>query len=186
MRSSLYRSRQFFSALLGRVSLEEMREAQGVLGHEAELYTLFETLPGQYRHHMLAVYRRVRRSGCDDINVWQAALLHDSGKYDPESGKYVKLPYRVIIVLLKAVPAGKRLYARLSQPSRTARQGASMPELMRWRYPFYLNKHHAELGAREAAQRGASSEVVRLIADHHKYGSQNPSLQALQQADEHS
>src|SRR4051812_39613928 len=100
MRSWLYRSRQFFSALLGRVSVEEMQEARSVLG--PELYTLFEALPGQYRHHMLAVYRRVKRSGCDNINVWRAALLHDAGKYDPESGAYVRLPYRVVVVLLRA------------------------------------------------------------------------------------
>ena len=58
-----------------------MAEARRVLG--PRLHELFAAMPGQYRRHMLAVYRRVREAGCDDPRVWQAALLHDAGKYDP-------------------------------------------------------------------------------------------------------
>src|SRR6476660_1044335 len=96
----LYRSTQFFAALLGRVSETDMAEARSVLG--PDLYEVFAALPGQYRLHMLAVYRRVREAGCADPDTWKAALLHDAGKYDPESRRYVSLPYRVIIVLLAA------------------------------------------------------------------------------------
>src|SRR5437016_3442765 len=94
----LYRSTQFFSALLGRVSKRDLEAARTVLG--PELYAVFATMPGQYRLHMLEVYGRVINAGCGDPNVWQAALLHDVGKYVPAGGRYVSLPYRVIIVLL--------------------------------------------------------------------------------------
>src|SRR5207237_10825527 len=123
-----------------------------------ELYTLFAAMPGQYKLHMLEVYRRVLDAGCGDPHVWQAALLHDVGKYDPASGRYVSLPYRVIIVLLASNVPGRRLLARLSDAN---------SQETGWRYPFYLNEHHAELGAQLAAQHGASQEVVKLIANHH-------------------
>jgi len=170
----LYRSRQFFAALLGRVSKEDMEEARRTLG--PGLYRLFAAMPGQYRAHMLAVYRRVREAGGDDHSLLQAALLHDSGKHDPASGRYVSLPYRVAIVLLEVTPAGRSLLENLS--------GASGK--VGWRYPFYLNKHHARLGAERAAQYGAPPEVVKLIASHHNYGQPSQALAALQAADDRS
>ena len=88
-----------------------MAEARRVLG--PRLYELFAAMPGQYRRHMLAVYRRVRQAGCDDPHVCQAALLHDAGKYDPATGKSVGLAYRVAIVLLEATRPGRRVLRRL-------------------------------------------------------------------------
>jgi putative nucleotidyltransferase with HDIG domain len=170
----LYRSRQFFAALVGRVSREEMEEARRVLG--PVLYRLFSAMPGQYRAHMLAVYRRVREAGCDDPHLLQAALLHDSGKHDPASGRYVSLPYRVAIVLLEITPAGRSLLGRLAS---AGRKGG-------WRYPLHLNKHHARLGAERAAEYGAPPEVVRLIVEHHDYRQPDRALAALQAADDRS
>ena len=167
----LYRSQQFFAALLGRVTEEDMADAYRVLG--PRLYDLFAAMPGQYRHHMLAVYHRVREAGCDDPRVWQAALLHDAGKYDPHTGRSVGLAYRVAIVLLKATKPGRRLLRRLGARSN-------------WRYPFYLSRHHAELGARLVEERGADGEVVRLIATHHNHQDPDPALAALLAADEKS
>src|SRR5436305_14479846 len=125
----LYRSTQFFSALLGRVSAARMAEAREVLG--PDLYEMFAAMPGQYRLHMLAVYHRVRASGCDDPDVWKAALLHDAGKHDPHSGRYVSLPYRVMIVLLAALPRGKRQLVKFAAPGQ---QEPTAPN-MGWRYP---------------------------------------------------
>jgi putative nucleotidyltransferase with HDIG domain len=176
----LYRSGQFFAALLGRVSDEQMNEARDVLG--PSLYGLFEGMPAQYRHHMLTVYRRLLQAGCDDRAVLQAALLHDAGKHDPTGGRYVSLPYRVAIVLLKATGPGKTLLGRLAQ----APSGGHNVRRMGWRYPFYLSKHHAQLGAECAAQYGASPEVVQLIAHHHSHDHHDERLTALQAADERS
>ena len=57
---------------------------------------------------------------------------------------------------------------------------------MGWRFPFYLNNHHAELGAQRAQQHGATDDVVRLIANHHKRSVPDAKLAALQSADERS
>jgi hypothetical protein len=177
-----YRSTQFFAALLGRVGQADMAEAREVLG--PELFQVFAAMPGQYRLHMLAVYRRVREAGCDDPDVWKAALLHDAGKHDPHSGRYVSLPYRVVIVLLAALPGGKALLARLATPG----QGGPTARGMALRYPFYLSGYHTHLGAELAEHHGASATVVTLIAHHHDHSPQvhSPQLQALQAADEQS
>ncbi len=175
----LYRSRQFFTALLGRVSKEEMREARRVLG--PQLYSVFAAMPGQYRRHALSVYRRVREAGCDDPNVWQAALLHDSGKYDPATGRYVTIIHRVAIVLLKSVSSGRVLLEKLAEPL-DANEMRGLAGY--WRYPFYLSKHHAARGAQIAAQHGANEQVVALIARHHDYSSPGRAAATLQAADE--
>jgi len=174
---SIYRSRQFFEALLGRVSAEEMAEAQETLG--PSLYRLFAAMPDQYRRHALTVYRRVRHGGCEDRAVLQAALLHDAGKYDPTSRRHVTLVHRVAIVLLKAVPTGRTLLKRLAYSSPRGLRGYIL-------YPFYLSRHHAALGARLADGHGASPQVVALIARHHEHGIVLTGLSALQAADEQS
>lgn len=177
----LYRSRQFFEAFLGRVSKSDMAEARGVLG--PRLYPMFAALPGQYRLHGLAVYRRVLEAGCHDKTVWQAALLHDAGKYDPAARRSITLVHRVIIVLLKATPMGRSFLARLVGFAQARGPSGPIGYLL---YPFYLSKHHAWLGARLASEHGAPPEVVRLIEEHHKYQGQGPTLLALQAADERS
>jgi hypothetical protein len=162
-----------------------MAEARDVLG--PDLYELFASLPGQYRHHMLKVYRRLRESGCDEPDAWRAALLHDAGKYDPESGRYVFLPYRVAVVLLASVGPGRSLLRKLSSPGPGSRVGEKgLAWRMGWRFPFYLNAYHARLGAEQAARHGASQSVVRLVAGHHRDSSGDPLLAALQWADERS
>jgi putative nucleotidyltransferase with HDIG domain len=173
----LYRARQFFSALLDRVGEEDMQEARLVLG--PRLSEMFACLPRQYRLHGLQVYRRVRQAGCQDLWVWQAALLHDAGKYDPATGRHVTLMHRVAIVLLKAVPGGRRMLAWLARPLPTGVAGLVL-------YPFYLSKHHARLGAQLARQHGAHDEVVRLIARHHARATLIPGLRELRAADESS
>jgi hypothetical protein len=171
----VYRSRQFFNALLGSVSDAEMAEARRVLG--LDLYRLFAQLPQQYRRHGLTVYRRVVEAGCEDAAVQQAALLHDAGKFDPAGGRYVTIFHRVAVVLLEALPGGQQALHRLSM-------------LGKWRdfvlYPFYLSRYHPMLGAKLAARQGASNEVVALIARHHRHSGQSKKLLALQAADDRS
>ncbi|HUP27546.1 MAG TPA: HD domain-containing protein [Chloroflexia bacterium] len=176
----LYRSRQFFAAW-GDVSRKDMAEAREVLG--PELYRVFAGMPRQYRLHSLKVYRGARRSGCNDKTVWQAALLHDSGKYDPDTRRYVTIGYRVLVVLLASFPVGRRMLKWLGREGPT---GAHMFRLSYWRYPFFLHRHHPELGARIASANGASKDVSELIASHHTYGSGSSALRALQAADDNS
>jgi len=170
-----YRARQFFNALLGSVTGEEMTEARRVLG--PDLYRLFAQLPQQYRRHGLTVYRRVVEAGCEDVAVQQAALMHDAGKFDSRSGKYVTIFHRVAVVLLEALPLGRRVLRALSKPGRR-------PDLLL--YPFYLSRYHAVLGAKLAAQYGASDDLMALIATHHKRMVPSSQLLALQAADNRS
>lgn len=177
----LYRSRQFFTALLGKLSAEELSEARQTLG--PRLYKMFAELPAQYRYHAFMVYRRVRASGCDNRQVWQAALLHDAGKYDPATGRSVTLWHRVAIVLLKASPPGRRFLEQLA--FRGERHGsAGLPGLAL--YPFFLSKQHTRLGAVRAQEHGASAAVTALIAAHHRHENRSQALLALQMADEQS
>jgi hypothetical protein len=171
-----YRVRQFFTAVTGAVGVEEMAEARRVLGQG--LYEVFAAMPRQYRRHALGVYGRVREAGCDDPVVWQAALLHDSGKYDVASGRYVTVLHRVAVVLLGAVPGGKRVLRAASR--RADARGLSG---LVW-YPFYLSRHHARLGAAKAARLGAAAEVVRLIERHQEDAREDARLRVLQAADD--
>jgi putative nucleotidyltransferase with HDIG domain len=143
------------------------------------LYPIFAALPSQYKRHALEVYRRVREADCVDPPVLQAALLHDAGKYDPATRRHVTIAHRVLIVLLKATPPGKRLLKKLARPSPHGLPGNLF-------YPFHLNQHHAELGARLASQHGASPEVVELIANHHRHDIVGAELTTLRAADEQS
>ncbi len=171
-----YRARQFFTALAGRVRKDEMAEARQVLGDG--LFAVFAIMPRQYMRHALNVYRRASDAGCEDLDVLQAALLHDSGKYDPASGRYVTVGHRVAVVLLGGVPVGRRLLAAVSR-----RRGAR--GLGGWiLYPFYLSRYHARLGAELAARRGASDEVIRLIERHQDDGGEDDKLRVLQAADD--
>jgi len=175
MRRWAYRSRQFFTALLGQVAVAEMDEARRVLG--PDLYVLFAALPQQYRRHALNVYERVVEAGCHDIDICQAALLHDAGKFDPISRRYVTIFHRVAVVLLEVAPGGRFALRQLSKPRR-------LRDFVL--YPFYLSRRHPYLGARLAAEHGASDEVVDLIAGHHRRNGRNAQLLALQAADDNS
>lgn len=172
----LYRSRQFFNALLARVADEEMVDARRVLGND--LYRVFAAMPRQFRRHGLDVLGRVREAGCRDAEVLRAALLHDSGKYDPVTGRYVMLVHKVVVVLLEALPGGRRLLKGVS----TRKDGHG---LLGWLfYPFYLSKHHARLGADLAAKHGGSETLVRLVRQHHGKANEDSRLRVLQEADE--
>jgi putative nucleotidyltransferase with HDIG domain len=172
-----YRSRQLLRALLGRVSDSEMAEARSVLGPAS--YKVFAAMPRQYRRHGLAVYETVREHGCNDPVVLQAALLHDCGKYDPVSGKYVTVVHRVLVVVLENVPGGNRLARTLALRGRRKPGGWVF-------YPFYLSRNHPRLGAELAARSGTPADVVRLVAAHHRPSSNDIQLWALQAADDKS
>ncbi len=171
-----YRVRQFFTALTGKVDRAAMSEARKVLG--TDLYRVFASMPEQYRRHALGVYGRIRANGCFDPVVWQAALLHDSGKYDPANGSYVMLGHRVAVVLLEALPGGKPILHRLS------RRNDASGLVGRALYPFYLSQHHARLGAKLADEHGASTDVVDLISGHHNKVKDDERLAILQSADD--
>lgn len=122
------------------------------------------------RAHMLAVYRRLVRSGCQDPDLLKAALLHDIGKAD--RGARVGLVHRTIAVLLRA--SSPALLLRLATGGDSG-----------WRRPFRLIVDHPAIGARNARDAGCNERVCWLIEQHHAVDAGgDTAVQALQSADE--
>jgi hypothetical protein len=142
-------------------------------------------MPRQYRRHALTVYGRVRENGCNDLPVLQAALLHDCGKHDPATDRYVTVVHRVLVVALESIPGGNTFFRLLASLGKHNPHGLFL-------YPFYLSRNHPCLGAELAARGGAQAQVVALIAEHHNLRSPAPAtiqdhnLRALQAADDTS
>jgi len=144
---------------------------------------LFRRMPLSEQRHALATLRAVQRTGHTEAALAQAALLHDVGKVLPlasqgGTGGSIRLWHRVVAVLLQAIHP--ELLRRLAQ---------GQPDS--WRYPFFVQLHHASLGAQLAAEAGADPLAVALIRWHHSWpneSSLHPQgqalLTALQSADE--
>lgn len=143
----LYRIKQFLSALH-----PDAPSADVETGHflsEAQT-RLFQGMSPVERRHAVAVLRTLQQAGRVDLALGQAALLHDVGKTEGR----IRLWHRVLVVLLQACCPGSLGKLEAADPSS-------------WRYPFYVELHHAELGALMVARAGAEDGVVRLIQDHH-------------------
>lgn len=162
-----YRVRQFTAAL--RPSPGPSPGPTAALPLNDAGRALFLGLPPAYRDHTLRVYRRLLAAGEDDAELLQASLLHDVGKATAR----IRLHHRVLGVLLRRLALGLLLWL-----AREAPPGS-------WRYPFYVQRHHAQVGARLAVRAGVSPRVLALIAGHHdKPGAdQDPALSRLRDAD---
>jgi putative nucleotidyltransferase with HDIG domain len=133
---------------------------------------LFLTMPYYDQQHALKVLATLRRQGYENADLMAAALLHDVGKSVRQGGR-PRLWHRVATVLGNAF--WPDLLERLSQED----PGGG------WRQPFYIQKHHAALGAQLAQDVGCSPVTVGLIRHHEEPGSQTHDrwLAALQAAD---
>lgn len=147
--SAVYRVRQFFNALLARVSPDDLREADAVLPPGAQ--KLFRTMSVPDQRHSLAVMRTLRRQGRAEPDLVAAALLHDVGK----SGAWLTPIHRTVIVLSKHL--APRFLAWLARGE---------PRLKSWRRPFVVHRQHPGLGAQRAEQAGCSPLTVSLIRRH--------------------
>jgi hypothetical protein len=148
-----YRVRQFISALRANsspLSEAEASEAQAHLPEEA--WRLFRAMPRQDQRHSLEVLHTLRATGDVPPALAQAALLHDCAKH--RGG--IRLWHRVAVVLIKAFDP--------ESMDRWRVMGAPAPS--NWRYPFWAHLHHAEDGARLAAEAGCDPLAVALIRQH--------------------
>lgn len=142
-----YRVQQFWDSLRLSPGAEEISEARQVLS--PALMDLFRRMQPGEQAHSLKVFRSLVRDGADDIDLLQAALLHDVGK----SLHPLWLWERVLIVLAKAVfPAQAWRWG----------QGAARG----WRRALVVAQQHPEWGARLAEEAGASPRAVALIRRH--------------------
>ncbi len=151
----MYRVQQFLRALAARWRPQPWAEVEALLTPAQA--TLFWTMPRCDQQHALDVARALRAAGQDEPDLLVAALLHDVAK----SAGPLRLWHRVTIVLLKAfAPRWLVWLARQAEPGG-------------WRYPFYVHRVHAEVGARWLEQAGGSALAVWLVAHH-----QSPEAQA--------
>ncbi len=123
------------------------------------------------QQHALNVCIALEQRGHIERDLLAAALLHDVGKsVTPEAR--VRLWHRVAVVLVQLVSPG--LLGRLAKDE----QGS-------WRRPFYVQLHHAAIGAEAARLAGCSATTVGLIIRHEDASDQtsDPLLVALQAAD---
>lgn len=143
----LYRIRQFLSALHPDAQSDDVETGHFLSEAQARL---FRGMAPVERRHAIAVLRTLQQAGPVDLVLGQAALLHDVGKTDGG----IRLWHRVLVVLLQACCS--RALSRLEDANPSS-----------WRYPFYVELHHAEMGALMVARAGAEDAVVRLIDRHH-------------------
>jgi hypothetical protein len=145
--SAFYRLRQFWSALRARVEPEERQLVGRYLS--PPLQRLFDQLSAADQRHSLDVLYALRAQGYSDRDLLAAALLHDVGK----AGANIRLWQRVAIVLLQATWPALLDELAWGDPAN-------------WRYAFYIQREHPEIGARLAQGNGASPLTVELIRRH--------------------
>jgi putative nucleotidyltransferase with HDIG domain len=143
-----YRVKQFVSALVASVQPMDVIVLPRYLS-SAEV-ELFLRQDAALQQHSLRVLRILEDRGCRDAVLLEAALLHDVGKSEGR----IKLWHRVAKVLLDVV-----------SPALSERLGAD--DAGSWRYQFYVQAHHPDLGAEMIRVAGGESSVAELIADHH-------------------
>jgi hypothetical protein len=170
LQATAYRVRQFARALLARVSLDDLREADQILPPDAQ--KLFRRMSVSDQHHSLNVMRTLRRQGHTEPDVLAAALLHDVGK----SAVWIPPWHRAIVVLTQRFAPTVLAWLTRGEP-----RG--------WRRPFVVHRQHTEIGAEWAAQAGCSTLTVLLIRQHQEplhripQNEQERLLVALQHAD---
>jgi putative nucleotidyltransferase with HDIG domain len=167
--SAIYRIRQFVYAAGAWVRREDTDIARRHLTPAA--VDLFQAMPRYDRQHALNVFRLLQERGYRDPDLLTAALLHDVGKTTHPQGA-LGLWHRVMFVLM-----------RTFWPGLLERIGSSQPG--NWRWPFFVQQHHAPIGAELARQAGCSLETAQLIHHHEDPPSARDSeqLKALKAAD---
>jgi hypothetical protein len=163
MTGALHRVGQFWRHASARVSEQESRAAEQVLG--PSLWPLFAQLPVNDQRHGLDVLKTVRRlEGQPDRLLQQAALLHDAGK----AGARFSVVDRSLTVFLRAASP------RLLEVVLRARPGFAR------RHDLYVD--HARVGAERLRHAGAP-ELAAIVAQHHDREPASEVTRRLQRAD---
>jgi putative nucleotidyltransferase with HDIG domain len=170
--SAVYRVQQFFRAAGAWLRPSAGSAAQVGCYLTPQAVDLFRAMPRYDRRHALNVLHTLRERGYSDPELLAAALLHDVGKTAHPAGG-LRLWHRVAVVLLDAFWPG--LLERLGEEQHEG-----------WRRPFYVQLHHAAIGAELAQQIGCSPGTVDLIRRHESPSRQavDARLAALQAADD--
>jgi hypothetical protein len=154
LKKTFLRGRQFIRSWQAKPLGEfEMDYLKSVL--TPAQFSLFIALPLYEQRHALNVCRTLTSAGYGyDLELLQASLLHDLGKFDPTTGQAIPIWVKVVNVAANTV-AGS-----LYQPWRE-RQGQARPSELR--YYFWLQAAHEERGAALVREAGGSSRVAALV-----------------------
>ena len=125
---------------------------------------LFVTLSAHDQRHLLAVHRKARQRGYDELTC-SAALLHDVGKASL-AGRHVSVMARILNVVQESVRVGN---------------GSTGPPLQIDNYA--LNRSHGALGAARLRALGLSESVCALVEMHDCPDPTDERLIRLQQLD---
>lgn len=111
--------------------------------------------------HSLAVAGKLR----DDLLLHRMALLHDTGKLRSDLGIFTRWIYTWMELFM---PSELR---RMKERLDTAVTGGGALEKARslsrgWRRGFYVQAHHAEIGAELLKGLGSDDELVEMIGGH--------------------
>jgi hypothetical protein len=169
--AAVYRVRQFIRAARALLRPPDIGEEWLARWLPARAVDLFWAVPRYDQQHALRVLRTLQEQGHSNPDLMAAALLHDVGKTVPRSGS-LRLWHRVIVVLMRAV-----------EPHVVWRIGNNATK--GWRRPFYVQQHHAAIGAQLAREAGCSARTAELISLHEDpLGlADDPLLAALKAAD---
>jgi putative nucleotidyltransferase with HDIG domain len=143
----IYRSRQFWRAIIARPDPDDIARAHAIL--PPELMALFLRMHPSEQAHCMWIFRQLIERGEMNEDLLMAALLHDVGK----SRHPLNLWERVVVVL------GRAFF-----PERVKDWGQA--EARGWRRPFVVAEQHASWGAEMVSRAGASPMMVSLIRRH--------------------
>lgn len=132
---------------------------------------LFGAMPRYDRRHGMSVMQSLRERGQNDPDLLAAALLHDVGKTVSPAGR-LRLWHRVLMVLVRAAAPGWM--------ERLGGEGGGA-----WRRAFFVQAHHAEVGAELVRAAGCSQVTADLVGRHERapLPGDDPRLAALRAAD---
>jgi len=147
--SALYRLRQLFAAIAGRLSGADWAVV-GAMLTPAEL-RLFARMPRYDQRHCLDVFDTLRAGGYDDPALLAAALLHDCGKVGDDGRPIPLIYYGAFVVTQGLVPGVYRWAARVGRgPLR----------------PFAVHAAHDQRSARMVAAAGSPRALVTILDDY--------------------
>ena len=169
--SAAYRVRQFVRAVSALLQPEDAVQEVVDTYLPVSAETLFWAMPRYDRNHAHRVVDTLERLGYQDPDLMAAALLHDAGKTSVQ-GRSLRLWHRVAVVLMRAL-----------KPDLLEQIAQNRPDS--WRYSFYVQMHHGEIGAALATKAGCSTRTAELIRRHEDSATSgdDPLLSALQSAD---
>ncbi len=152
-----YRAGQFLRGFRATVTPADLAAVGDLLPPAAA--ALFLRMPTDAQAHSLRVLRDLLASGEAPPDLLAAALLHDVGKVAAnDAGAYLGLWLRGPLVLLEAW-----------RPHWLAASASPVPGRS-LRYALHVHLHHAQIGARWAAEAGCTPYTCRLIAHHQDHG----------------